>query len=38
MSKTKRVVAIKTIANKIAKASFYMLRDAVDFDVNKAFC
>ena len=38
MSKTKRVIAIKTIANKIAKASFYMLRDAVDFDVNKAFC
>ena len=38
VSKTKRVVAIKTVANKIAKASFYMLRDAVDFDVNKAFC
>ena len=38
MSKTKLVVAIKTIANKIAKASFYMLRDAVDFDVKKAFC
>ena len=38
MSKTCQVKAIKTVAHKLAKACFYMLRDQVAFDVKKAFC
>lgn len=37
-AKTNRTIAIKTVAHKLARASFYVLRDQVDFDVNKAFC
>jgi transposase len=36
-NKRKRVVAIKTIAHKLARACFYINRDGVDFDVNLAF-
>lgn len=32
-----RVVAVKALACKLAKAVFYVLRDAVDFDENKLF-
>jgi transposase len=38
LAKTNRTVAIKTIAHKLARACFYVLRDKVAFDVNKAFC
>lgn len=30
------VVAIKTVAHKLAGACYYILRDPVPFDVNKA--
>lgn len=36
-SKTNRVVALKAIAHKLSKASYHVLRDQVDFDMNKAF-
>jgi transposase len=35
--KTKTVVAIKTVAHKLARASYHMLRDEVAFDVVKSF-
>jgi transposase len=34
-SKTKRVVALKALANKLSKACYFMLRDGVEFDVSK---
>jgi len=34
---THKVIAIKALANKIAKACFYMLRDNIPFDENKIF-
>lgn len=37
LSKTKQVIAIKTIAHKIARACFYIIRDGVVFEVDKAF-
>lgn len=40
LSKTKRVVAlktIKTIANKLSKACYFILRDGVEFEMNKGF-
>jgi len=36
-SKTHMIVAKKTVAHKLACACFYVLRDQVEFDVNKAF-
>lgn len=36
-SKKNRTVAIKTIAHKLARACFYIIRDGVKFDVNLAF-
>jgi len=36
-SKTNVIVARKTVAHKLARACFYVLRDQVAFDVNKAF-
>ena len=36
-SKTKVVIARKTVAHKLARACYYVLRDQVEFDVNKAF-
>jgi len=36
-ARTNRIVAIKTVAHKLARACFYILRDQVAFDVNKAF-
>jgi len=35
LDKTKRVIAIKTIANKLSKACYFILRDKVEFDVKK---
>ncbi len=37
LSKTKRVVALKTIANKLSKACYFILRDGVEFEMKKAF-
>jgi transposase len=37
LSKVMRVVAIKTIANKLSKACYFMLRDNVEFDMKKLF-
>lgn len=34
-ARTKRVVALKALANKLAKACFFILRDGVEFDVKK---
>lgn len=34
-AKTKRVIAIKAMANKLAKACFFMMRDDVKFDVKR---
>ena len=36
-ARTNGIVAIKTIAHKIARACYYILRDDVPFDVSKAF-
>ena len=36
-AKTNNVVAIKTVAHKLARACFYILKDGVEFDVNKSF-
>ena len=36
-SRSNTVVAIKTVAHKLARACYYILRDQVPFDVNKAF-
>lgn len=36
-SRSNGVVAIKTVAHKLARACYYILRDRVVFDVNKAF-
>ena len=36
-ARTNGIVAIKTVAHKLARACYYILRDQVDFDVNKAF-
>jgi transposase len=37
-AKTKSVVAVKALSNKLARASYYIMRDQVDFDENKLFC
>jgi transposase len=36
-AKTKGVGAIKAVAHKLARACYYLLRDQVPFEVNKAF-
>ena len=36
-ARTNRVVAIKTVAHKLARVCYYMLRDGTDFDVERAF-
>lgn len=36
-TRSNTVVAIKTVAHKLARACYYILRDQVPFDVNKAF-
>jgi transposase len=37
LTKKLRVVVLKTIAHKLARACYFMLREEVAFDVNKAF-
>ncbi len=36
-AKTNGAVAIKAVAHKLARACYYVVRDQVSFDVNKAF-
>jgi len=36
-AKSNGIVAIKTVAHKLARACYYILRDQVPFDVEKAF-
>lgn len=36
-AKTHRVVAIKAVAHKLARACYYIMRDQVPFDVDRAF-
>ncbi len=36
-AKTKKVIAIKAVAHKLARACYYIMRDNSEFDVNKAF-
>jgi transposase len=36
-AKTNRLIAIKAIAHKLSRACFYIIKDGVDFDVNKSF-
>ena len=36
-SRTKRIVALKAVAHKIARACYHMINDDKDFDVVKAF-
>jgi len=36
-AKTNGVVAIKTVAHKLARACYHMLREGSDFDVDRAF-
>jgi len=38
LAKTNQTVAIKTAAHKLARACFYVLRDKVPFEAEKAFC
>jgi len=34
---TNSIVAIKALSNKLAKASYYVMRDQVAYDANKLF-
>jgi len=36
-AKTNGIVAIKTVAHKLARACYYILRDGTDFEVTRAF-
>ncbi|MBA1147752.1 IS110 family transposase [Ectothiorhodospiraceae bacterium WFHF3C12] len=36
-ARTNGIVAIKAVANKLARASFYVMRDGVPFDMERAF-
>jgi len=37
LEKRKRVIALKTIANKLSKATYFVLRDGAEFDMKKLF-
>ena len=36
-AKTKVVIALKAVAHKLARACYYIMRDAVPFDITRAF-
>ncbi len=38
LAQTNQTVAIKTVAHKLSRACFYVLRDKVAFEAEKAFC
>ena len=37
MAKTDKIVAIKALGNKLARASYYIMRDRVAYDSSKLF-
>ena len=37
LSKTKQIIALKTIAHKLARAAYYIMRDGDKFEINKSF-
>jgi len=37
LAKTNKIVAIKALAHKLARASYFVIRDRVDYDPKKAF-
>jgi len=37
MAKTNGIVAIKALGNKLARASYYIMRDQVPYDPGKLF-
>ncbi len=37
MAKTNSIVAIKALSNKLARASYYVMRDRVPYDGSKLF-
>lgn len=37
MKKTNNIVAIKTVAHKLARACYYIIRDQEEFDMKKSF-
>ena len=37
MAKTNKIVAIKALSNKLARASYYIMRDQVAYDAGKLF-
>jgi transposase len=37
MAKNNRTLAIKALANKLSKATYFMLRDQVPYDAEKLF-
>jgi hypothetical protein len=37
MARKKEIPTVKMVAHKLARACFYVLRDKVKFDVQKAF-
>ena len=37
MAKTGGIVATKALSNKVARASYYVIRDQVPFDEDKLF-
>jgi transposase len=37
MAKTNKIVAIKALSNKLARASYYVMRDQVAYDADKLF-
>ena len=36
-AKTNKVVAIKAVSHKLARASYYVMRDGVDYDEARLF-
>lgn len=36
--KTKRIIALKALAHKLARASYYVMRDEVEFESKRLFC
>ena len=36
-ARTKRIVALKAVAHKLARACYHMIKEDVAFDINRAF-
>ena len=37
MARTNKIVAIKTVSHKLARASYYVMRDQVEYDPARLF-